>query len=83
MAAAAEAGWMRTIEGVVMIVQESRFTVIDDGGVAHLCVLGHRAAAEPEQLARLSRRQARVRVGCVMPPDLLGLVAERVLLLGE
>ena len=53
---------MRSIEGVVTIVQEGRFQLVDDAGVAHLFLLGHAAAADPEQLAPLQREQARVRV---------------------
>ncbi len=61
--------------GVVTIVQESRFQLTDDRGVSHLFVLGHASAVEPDQLAPLQRRQARVRVEYSEPRNVLGLVA--------
>jgi hypothetical protein len=69
---------MGTTEGVVTIVQEGRFQLTDDAGVAHLFVLGHRAPAEPEQLPPLQHRQARVRVRYEEAPNLIGRVAKRI-----
>lgn len=69
---------MESIEGVVTIVQESRFQLTDDAGVAHLFILGHDTLAEPEQLAPLARDQSRVRVHYSRPADVIGLVAHRV-----
>ncbi len=69
---------MHTAEGVVTIVQESRFQLVDSAGVAHLFLLGHRAAAEPEQLVPLQHRQARVRVQYRRAPGLIGRIARRV-----
>ena len=48
---------MRSIEGVVTIVQEGRFHLVDDAGIAHLFLLGYAAAADPQQLAPLQREQ--------------------------
>jgi len=66
---------METIEGIVTIVQESRFQLTDDAGVSHLVILGHATLAEPDQLEALQRRQGRVRVRCTAPRNLIGLVA--------
>jgi hypothetical protein len=74
---------MRTLKGTVIIVQEGRFQVMDDQGVAHHFLLGHAAAAEPEQLGPLQQRQARVRVSYHDPADLIGHVATAVTLLEE
>jgi hypothetical protein len=68
----------KTMDGVVTIVQESRFQLVDDGGVAHLFILGHRSLAEPEQLAPLQARQARVRVRYEEARNLIGFVAKSV-----
>lgn len=72
---------MQSIEGTVTIVQESRFQLLDDDGVAHLFLLGHDAAAEPEQLTSLQRMQARVQVSYRAAPDLIGHMAERIVML--
>ena len=71
---------MRSMEGVVTIVQEGRFQLTDDAGVSHLCILDRNAAAEPAQLAPLQRRQARVRVHYTKPRNLIGLVVASVAL---
>ena len=68
-------------EGVVTIVQESRFQLTDDNGIAHLFLLDCNAAAEPAQLAPLQARQARVRVIYEPARNLIGLVARSVTLL--
>ncbi|GJE12442.1 MULTISPECIES: hypothetical protein [Methylobacterium] len=68
-------------EGVVTIVQESRFQLTDDNGVSHLFLLDRNAAAEPAQLAPLQARQARVRVTYEPARNLIGLVARSVRLL--
>ena len=72
---------MRSIEGLVIIVQEGRFQLVDDAGVAHLFLLGHAAAADPEQLAPLQREQARVRVTYRPAERLIAHIAERLVLL--
>jgi len=70
---------MQSIEGVVVIVQEGRFQLFDDDGVAHFFVLGYYAAMEPEQLQSLLRHRVRVRYSD--PPDVIGHQANRLLLL--
>jgi hypothetical protein len=69
------------IEGTVTIVQEGRFQLTDDAGVAHLFVLGHLAAAETGQLPALQRRQARVRVRYAPAVNVIGNVAHTIWLL--
>ena len=41
---------VKTMQGTITIVQESRFQLTDDGGVSHLFILGHDTLAEPDQL---------------------------------
>ena len=41
-------------------------------GVSHLFILAHSAAAEPQQLAALQARQARVRVHYKAAANLIG-----------
>ena len=66
----------KSMDGIVTIVQESRFQLTDDDGVAHLFVLSHSSLAEPNQLEPLQARQARVRVRYVEPRNIIGLVAK-------
>ncbi|MGN6374059.1 MAG: hypothetical protein ACTHMG_00740 [Sphingomonas sp.] len=74
---------MKTMDGVVTIVQESRFQLVDDLGVGHLFLLSHRAAAEPQQLGKLMKRQARVRVRYSEPHNIIGMMAEEVDVLND
>jgi hypothetical protein len=69
---------MSSIEGVVTIVQESRFMLMDDAGAAHLFLLGHSASADPSQLTPLQHRQARVRVEYAKTRNLIGYVAKSI-----
>ena len=73
---------MRTMDGIVTIVQESRFQLTDAGGVSHLFVLSHDTLAEPDQLEPLQRRQARVRVRYSVPRNIIGLLAHSVTAVG-
>ncbi len=70
---------MRSIEGVVTIVQEGRFQLQDDEGVGHHFLLGHDAPLEPEQLPSLSQR--RVRVSYSEPHGVIGHRACNIVLL--
>jgi len=54
---------MKTMEGTVLYVQESRFELQTPGGAGRLFVLSSRAAMEPQQLQALQRTQARIVVG--------------------
>lgn len=69
---------MHTMDGVVTIVQEGRFQLIDDEGAAHLFLLDPNASAETDQLPPLQRRQARIRVRYSVPRNLIGLVAHAI-----
>ena len=69
---------MKIIDGVVTIVQESRFQLADGDGVSHLFVLSYSARAEADQLTDLQRRQARVRVRYTTARNVIGLVAHSV-----
>ncbi|HEY0183650.1 MAG TPA: hypothetical protein VGC09_12660 [Rhodopila sp.] len=51
---------MKSIAGVVTIVQEGRFQLFDAAGVSHHFILHHGAAADPEQLPSLVNRHVRV-----------------------
>jgi hypothetical protein len=75
-----DAHMTHTMRGTITIVQEGRFQLTDDRGVAHLFILGYAAAAEPSQLAPLGRRQARVSVRYTIPPQCIGNVAHSVAL---
>jgi hypothetical protein len=70
---------MRSMQGVITIVQEGRFQLVDDDGVAHHFLLGHKAALEPEQLPGLLMR--RIRVDYHDPSGIIGHEARRILLL--
>lgn len=50
-----------TMDGVITIVQESRFQLTDDAGVGHMFTLSPYAAAETDQLPGLRFRRVRVR----------------------
>ena len=66
---------MNSMDGVVTIVQESRFQLTDDRGVSHLFVLGPNSFAEPDQLEPLARQQTRIRVRYSDATDTIGFVA--------
>ena len=68
-------GELAVIEGVVTIVQESRFQLVDDRGVAHLLILDPNATAEPDQLVALAGLQARVKVKTKAGHGVIGRIA--------
>jgi hypothetical protein len=72
---------MRSMEGVVTIVQEGRFQLLDDAGVSHLFILDHSAPLEPEQLPPLQRDQNRVRVSYRPADGLLAHMAEKLVIM--
>ncbi len=69
---------MKSMEGIVLIVQEGRFQLRDTEGVAHQFELSHKASIEPEQLPPLQREQAEVRVHYEPGEDVIGLVARSI-----
>ena len=70
---------MASISGVMTIVQEGRFQLLDPAGVSHHFILHHSAAADPEQLPQLLNR--RVHVSYENSGAVIGHLATR--LLGE
>jgi hypothetical protein len=64
--------------GVVTIVQEGRFQLLDRDGVSHHFVLRHNAEADPEQLPSLLNR--RVQVCYADCGEVIGHAALRLLL---
>ena len=73
--------FMLSIEGVVTIVQEARFQLLDDDGVGHHFLLAHQAPADPEQLTALLQKRTRVRY--TDPPGVIAHRALSVVLLDE
>ena len=69
---------MQSMEGIVTIVQEGRFQLLDGAGVSHMFLLSHQAPLEPEQLPPLQHVQARVRVDYTPAHDVIGLLAHGV-----
>lgn len=69
---------MPDMTGTVLIAQEGRLQLLDDEGAGHLFILSPRAAAETQQLEPLQEAQARVRVTYERPPNVIGLVAQRI-----
>jgi hypothetical protein len=69
---------VQSIVGVVTIVQEGRFQLLDATGVSHHFILHHGAAADPEQLASLVNRQ--VRVSYKDPGGVIGHLATGMLI---
>ena len=72
---------MAEMEGVITIVQEGRFQLTDTAGVGHHFVLARLALAETDQLPRLARQQARVRVKYEQAEGLIAFLAKRIELL--
>jgi hypothetical protein len=72
---------MDSIVGTVIFAQESRFQLLDHGGIGHHFVLSHSSVVEPEQLPPLQRAQTRVRVGYRRAPDVLAHLAVSITVL--
>ena len=68
------------MEGVVTIVQESRFQLTDDDGVGHLFILGYLCGTEPRQLPALQANQSRVRVSYSVGRNMIGNIAHSLAL---
>ncbi len=66
------------MEGVVTIVQESRFQLSDDSGVSHLFLLSPHASLETDQLAPLQQQRTRVRVHYQPAKNLIGNVTSAI-----
>jgi hypothetical protein len=71
----------KSVDGTVLIVQESRFQVRDDAGVVHQFELSYKAGLEPDQLPALMRDQKRIRVHYDPGENVIGFVAHGIELL--
>ncbi len=71
---------MTSISGVVTIVQEGRFQLLDGDGVSHHFILHYGAAADTEQLPGLVNQS--VVVSYKDPGGIIGHVATRLLVKG-
>jgi hypothetical protein len=71
-------GRVQSIAGIVTIVQEGRFQLLDAACVSHHFILHHSAAADPEQLPGLLNRH--VRVSYEDPGGMIGHVATMLLI---
>jgi hypothetical protein len=69
---------MRSVSGIVTVVQESRFRLLGDDQVERQFVLAHDAAAEPEDLGPLQRSQAHVTVRYEGSRDLIAGIARAI-----
>jgi len=69
---------MKSVEGVITIVQEGRFQMTDRDGVTRMFVLSPNAAMETEQLVPLGRSQVPVRVTYRSGDNALAHVATRI-----
>jgi hypothetical protein len=67
-----------TIDGVVTLVQERRFQLVDDGGVAHLFVLSGGASFDATQLEACAQSSRRLRVTYRSAPGLIARLATSV-----
>ena len=66
---------MRSVEGVITLVQEGRFAVVTDGGRVMHFLLAHDASLEPQDLPLLKQDRRRVRVDFTEPDRLVAHVA--------
>ncbi len=73
---------MPEVQGTVVLAQEGRLQLLDDQGVGHLFILSHSASAEPQQLYALQNDQSRVRITFAEARHVIGLVAEKIEVLG-
>ena len=69
---------MSRMVGTVLLVQESRFQLRDEQGVAHLFTLSANVAAEPAQLQALAKEQALVEVRYKAARNMIGSLAPAV-----
>lgn len=69
---------MQTSHGVIVLVQEHRFRLVDDQGGHALFVLAHGAPLEWQDLERLQQAGQRVRVSHMPAPGKIAAVAHDV-----
>ena len=68
----------RYVQGKLTLVQEQRFQLIDDRGVAHLFVVAPSVSLKPADLRAILRSQQPVRVQYDDSPGLLAHIAKAV-----
>ena len=66
------------VGGTITVVQEERFQLVDDDGVAHLFILDHHSELEPDDLRAFWREGRRVSVRFEDAPDLIARIARKV-----
>jgi hypothetical protein len=66
------------VQGKLTLVQEQRFQLIDDGGVAHLFIAAPDVSLKPADLRRILRSQQRVRVQYKESPALIARIATAI-----
>jgi hypothetical protein len=69
---------MRTIDGVITMVQEGRFRLLGADGHYQLFLLSHRTRVDGDDLQRFERSGARVTVTYVDAPGLIARTAHDV-----
>ena len=69
---------MKMVTGIIVLAQETRFRLVDDGGRSRIFILSHRAGIEPQDLPRLQRAQTRVSVAYSEAPHLVAQVAHAI-----
>ena len=67
-----------TVDGVVTLVQERRFQLVDDRGVAHLFVIAGGAPFDAAQLEACAQSSQRLRVTYRPAPGLIARLATAV-----
>lgn len=74
---------MPQMAGTVVVVQEGRLQLLDDGGAGHVFILSHACAAEPQQLYGLELGRTRLRIDYSEPTNVIGFLAEKIEVLNE
>jgi hypothetical protein len=69
---------MKSMDGIVTIVQEGRFQLLDPDGISHQFELSYKAPLDPEQLPPLQRDHAPVRVQYAPGENVIGFVAHAI-----
>jgi hypothetical protein len=69
---------MHTRHGVITLVQEHRFHLVDDDGAHKLFILSHDAPLEWQDLERLEKSASHVRVSYEDAPGMIAATAHDV-----
>jgi hypothetical protein len=68
----------RHVQGKLSLVQEQRFQLIDENGVAHLFIVAPGVSLKPSDLRTILHLQQRVRVKYEESPPLIAHVATSI-----